>query len=94
MKGFVSHIPYAAIEPARVAVEPAIFHRSRLTTAFRAVLASPHLVLVGGPAAGASLLAWYDGPGGLECGRGDVTNITEPTGLRGGQVRPAVAERV
>lgn len=61
MNGFVSHVPYAAIEPTRVAVEPAIFHRNRLTTLFRAVLALPHLVLVGGPAAGASLLAWYDG---------------------------------
>jgi hypothetical protein len=61
MNEFVSHVPYAAIEPVRLSVDPAIFHRNRLTTAFRALLALPHLMLVGGPAAGASLLAWYDG---------------------------------
>ena len=37
--------------PVRVRVEPAIAHRNRLTTAFRLILAFPHLILVGGPAA-------------------------------------------
>ena len=34
--------------PVSVTVEPAIEHRNRLTTAFRLILAIPHLILVGG----------------------------------------------
>jgi hypothetical protein len=34
--------------PVSIAVEPALTNRNRLTTAFRLVLAIPHLVLVGG----------------------------------------------
>lgn len=42
--------------PAQVLVEPAIENRNRLTTAFRLILAIPHLILVGGPLA--LLLSW------------------------------------
>ena len=46
-------------EPAQVNVEPAIEERNRLTTAFRIILAIPHLLLVGGPIAGA--MTWTSG---------------------------------
>lgn len=39
-----------ATHPVRIHVEPAIENRNRLTTAFRLILALPHLILVGGPA--------------------------------------------
>jgi Domain of unknown function (DUF4389) len=38
--------------PVTVTVEPLITHRNRLTTAFRLILAIPHLILVGGLALG------------------------------------------
>lgn len=41
--------------PVTVGVEPQIANRDRLTTAFRLILAIPHLILVGGP--GVSLVA-------------------------------------
>jgi hypothetical protein len=44
------------LHPVRVYVEPAIEGRNRLTTAFRLILAIPHLILVGGPVALA--LSW------------------------------------
>ncbi|HKW49973.1 MAG TPA: DUF4389 domain-containing protein [Gemmatimonadaceae bacterium] len=46
-------------EPAQVHVEPAIDGRNRLTTAFRIILAIPHLLLVGGPIAG--IMTWTSG---------------------------------
>ena len=49
-----------AAEPVQVHVTPAIAERNRLTTAFRIVLAIPHLLLVGGPVAGALSWAWRD----------------------------------
>ena len=48
-----------AIEPVQLHVEPAIEGRNRLTTAFRLILAIPHLLLVGDPIAGA--LTWTSG---------------------------------
>lgn len=42
--------------PVRVRVEPALDGRDRITTAFRLVLAIPHLLLVGGPVA--ATLSW------------------------------------
>lgn len=42
--------------PVRIHVEPATHGRNRLTTAFRIILAIPHLILVGGPAA--AVLSW------------------------------------
>jgi uncharacterized protein DUF4389 len=44
-----------AAHPVRIHVEPAIEGRNRLTTAFRLILAIPHLILVGGPIAVALL---------------------------------------
>ena len=41
----------AESNPVRVEVEPALTARNRLTTAFRPILALPHLLLVGGPIA-------------------------------------------
>ncbi len=45
--------------PVTVAVEPALVERNRLTTAFRAILAIPHVFLVGG--AGIGLASRSDG---------------------------------
>jgi hypothetical protein len=45
-----------AAYPVRIHVEPAYEGRNRLTTAFRLILAIPHLILVGGPVAVA--FAW------------------------------------
>ena len=45
-----------AIHPVNVYVEPALERRNRLTTAFRLLLALPHIVLVGGPAV--AVLSW------------------------------------
>jgi hypothetical protein len=36
------------VYPVTVHIEPALAHRNRLTTAFRLILAIPHLILVGG----------------------------------------------
>ena len=49
-----------AIHPVRVHVQPELLDRNRLTTAFRPLLALPHLLLVGGPVALA--LSWQAGP--------------------------------
>jgi len=38
--------------PVTIAVEPALTQRNRLTTAFRAILAIPHVILVGGAGLG------------------------------------------
>jgi hypothetical protein len=48
-----------ATHPVRIRVEPALDSRNRLTTAFRPILALPHLVLVGGPVA--AVLTWNGG---------------------------------
>jgi len=46
--------------PVQLDVEPAITGRDRLSTAFRLILAIPHLILVGGPVAGA--FTWSSRP--------------------------------
>jgi hypothetical protein len=51
-----------AVYPVRIYVEPAFDRRNRLTTAFRLILAFPHLLLVGGPIALA--LSWSSGTEG------------------------------
>jgi hypothetical protein len=57
----------ASTHPVRVDVETALDRRNRLTTAFRLILAIPHLLLVGGPIAGVVSWSWgsagsrYDG---------------------------------
>jgi hypothetical protein len=45
-----------AVHPVQILVDPAIEARNRLTTAFRPILALPHLLLVGGPIA--ATLSW------------------------------------
>jgi hypothetical protein len=47
-----------AVHPVRIHVEPVLEGRNRLTTAFRLVLAVPHLLLVGGPIAVALSWSW------------------------------------
>ena len=58
--------------PVLVTVEPHLTHRNRLTTAFRLILAIPHLILVGG--VGFSFAA---------SGRSRTTSLGSETGLLG-----------
>ena len=63
----------ASVHPVQVRVEPALERRNRLTTAFRLLLALPHLILVGGPIA--ATLSWGFGgsrDSGFEWGMGGV----------------------
>jgi len=55
--------------PVNVVVEPVLVGRNRLTTAFRLVLALPHILLVGGPVAFATTWARVD-DSGLRLGAG------------------------
>ena len=50
----------ASLYPVGLRVAPSLDERNRVTTAFRCILAIPHLLLVGGPVALA--LAWSSGP--------------------------------
>jgi len=50
-----------ATYPVDIDVPPALTHRNRVTSFFRVVLALPHLILVGGPAALSISLAWSTG---------------------------------
>jgi hypothetical protein len=62
-------MPADTTHPVRITVEPALERRNRLTTAFRLLLAIPHLIIVGGPVAVA--LAWGgsgDGEAGYDSG--------------------------
>jgi hypothetical protein len=58
--------------PVQLHVTPAVDGRNRLTTAFRLILAIPHLLLVGGPIGGAML--WTSGStnNSLDWGAGGV----------------------
>lgn len=60
MSSMATSLPATAVHPVDVRVEPALHGRNRLTTAFRLILAIPHLIIVGGPAAAA--LWWTAGP--------------------------------
>jgi hypothetical protein len=51
MGTLASQLTDRAVHPVEIHVEPALDGRNRLTTAFRLVLALPHLILVGGPVA-------------------------------------------
>jgi hypothetical protein len=53
MSTLESDLPAAAGYPVQLRIEPATEDRNRLTTAFRLLLAIPHLLLVGGPLAAA-----------------------------------------
>ena len=59
--------------PVSVTVEPRLTNRHRLTTAFRIILAIPHLLLVGGVGAGFA----------VHSGRSSATSYTGETGLLG-----------
>jgi len=61
----IERAPY----PVAVALEPKLVERNRLTTAFRPLLAIPHLLLVGGPVAFAALWIRAD-DSGLHLGAG------------------------
>jgi hypothetical protein len=67
----MSAMPY----PVSTAIEPQRSNRNRLTTAFRLILAIPHLILVGGVGAG---FAFYNGGGR------NATSLGGETGLLGG----------
>lgn len=58
MSTIATPIGHEASHSVQVYVEPAIERRNLLTTAFRVILALPHLVLVGGPMAAASSWRW------------------------------------
>jgi len=60
--------------PVSVAIEPRLAARNRLTTAFRIILAIPHLILVGGVGLGLAVTS----------GGRDKTSLTGETGLLGG----------
>ena len=61
--------------PVAVTIEPQYDNRNRLTTAFRLILAIPHLLLVGGIGVG---VAFSGGSGG-----GSRTSLTGESGLLG-----------
>jgi uncharacterized protein DUF4389 len=63
-------VPY----PVSVAIEPQLAGRNRLTTAFRLILAIPHLILVGGVGLGLAI---------TNQGR-NATSLSGETGLLGG----------
>jgi len=63
-------VPY----PVTIAIEPQLTGRNRLTTAFRLILAIPHLILVGGVGLGLAVRG----------GGNDATSLTGETGLLGG----------
>jgi hypothetical protein len=67
----ISAMPY----PVSTTIEPQVSNRNRLTTAFRLILAIPHLILVGGVGAG---FAFYNGGGR------NATTLGGETGLLGG----------
>ena len=58
MSTFASAAGVETTYPVQVHVDPALDGRDRLTTAFRLLLAIPHLLLVGGPIAGAFSWTW------------------------------------
>jgi hypothetical protein len=68
------------VHPVHVEIEPSLTHRNRLTTAFRLILAIPHLIIVGGPLSIA--LAWS---------ASDTRNTTGNAESSGGGLLGAVA---
>jgi len=59
--------------PVTISVEPQLARRNRLTTAFRLILAIPHIILVGGVGAGFA----------FHSGRSDLTSYGGETGILG-----------
>jgi len=72
MSTIASDLRDEVTQPVQLHVEPAIEGRNRLTTAFRIILALPHLLLVGGPIAGG--MTWTSGAANssLDWGAGGV----------------------
>ncbi|MBX6365306.1 MAG: DUF4389 domain-containing protein [Gemmatimonadetes bacterium] len=67
--------------PARIRVEPATEGRNRLTTAFRLILAVPHLLLVGGPVAFMASWSWRSESGvRSQWGAGGVLGLAAAVG--------------
>lgn len=64
MSTIAARLSAEAAEPVQLRITPALDQRNRMTTAFRLILAIPHLVLVGGPVAGALSWAWKDDSAG------------------------------
>lgn len=64
MGTLVTPLQHAPVYPVQVEVEPALDGRNRLTTAFRLLLALPHLILVGGPIAATLSWTWGSNDGG------------------------------
>jgi hypothetical protein len=62
MNTIASRLHHVSTHPVDVHVPPATENRNRLTTGFRIILAIPHLLLVGAPAAYA--FSWTMGPDG------------------------------
>jgi uncharacterized protein DUF4389 len=62
------------VHPVDVDVVPALIDRNRLTCAFRPILAIPHILLVGGPAAFAISAGWR-GPNGRSFEWGAGTGV-------------------
>lgn len=60
MSTIAARLSVETVEPVQLRITPALDHRNRLTTAFRLLLAIPHLLLVGAPVAGALSWAWQD----------------------------------
>src|SRR4051794_23308816 len=69
----IAHMIGAMSYPVSVAIEPQLSDRNRLTTAFRLILAIPHVLLVGGVGAGFA----------VHSGRSEMTSYGGETGLLG-----------
>ncbi len=65
-------VPY----PVSITIEPRLADRNRLTSAFRLILAIPHLIIVGSVGLGLA----------VRSGRADSTSLGSETGLLGGVV--------
>jgi hypothetical protein len=70
MDSYAQELSPDTSHPIRVDVETALDGRDRLTTAFRIILAIPHLILVGGPMAATLSWTWGSGHGVSDLGAG------------------------
>jgi hypothetical protein len=64
MSTFAGELATRASHPVQIRIPQETNDRNRLTTAFRLILAVPHLILVGGPIALALSGTWNPGEGG------------------------------
>jgi len=64
---------HPAVHPVDIHVEPHLIGRNRLTVGFRLILAIPHLVLVGGPAA--AIFSWGSDSGANWGASGGVIGV-------------------